>query len=109
MRCWFAGRTDAGPCDGPIDKAHWVPKQRIKREFREVAKPQLDELIWHPSVWSPMCRRHHSAFDAKMLRIRREEVPLRAERWAAIFGMTWSLDADFGLHPEVGHTTNEVW
>jgi hypothetical protein len=109
MQCWFAGRG-AGPCEGKLDKAHWIPKQRIKREFKHADQEQLDELVWHPAVWSPMCRKHHSAFDAKMLRIRREDVPLQAERWAEMFGMTWSLDVDYGLHPEIGvHTDGGSW
>lgn len=104
--CWFARLAGAGPCDGPMDRCHLVPKQRIKREFAAAAPSVLSEVVWHPSAWVWGCRRHHGNFDNKVLRIHRSQIPLRTERWAEVFGLQWSLDRDFG-DPVVGVTTCE--
>lgn len=108
MTCWWKDRGQ-GPCDGPIDRAHWIPKQRIRREFRHLAAETLKELVWHPAVWSPMCRRHHGDFDSGKLKVAREQLPVPVERYAEVFGLAWSLDASYGPHPEIGLTTEGSW
>lgn len=88
--CFFAVHSEK-PCDGPMDRAHLLPKQRLRREVSDDPR-----LVWHPSVWVWGCRRHHAAFDARMLRLAREDVPEVTELAAKVLGMEWSLDQMYG-------------
>lgn len=94
--CWLA-RFSKRSCDGPIDRCHLIPKQRIRREFHNAEPDVLHTLIWHPAVLVKGCRRHHGDFDAKHLRIRREDLPPACETYAKAFNLEWSLDASYGV------------
>jgi hypothetical protein len=85
-----------------MDRAHLIGKQRIRRELRgELTKDQLNEAIWHPSVWRPACRWHHGQLDNGAFHLDRSLLPASVERFAEIWGMEWSLDADFGARHDV--------
>jgi hypothetical protein len=94
MTCFFARFSDE-PCDGPTDKAHLIPKQRIKREVSDDPR-----LVWHPSVWVHACRRHHADFDNHVFRIARSDLPAVTEAAAKVLGMEWSLVSDYGPRDE---------
>lgn len=97
--CFFA-RFAMTPCDGHADRCHLIPKQRITKQFKsqfpDATRQQIQAAVWHPSVWQPGCRKHHSNFDAKMLRIERSDIPAETEVYARIMELTWSLEADYG-------------
>jgi hypothetical protein len=94
--CWLARFNASVPCDGPMDKAHLLPKQRIKRQFAGSDPETLRAVIWHRSLWVPACRRHHGDFDNYVFRITREDLPEGLEYAAHVLGLGWSLDADYG-------------
>lgn len=84
-KCFF----ESPFCDGPTDKAHLIPKQRLK-------KARLNqEQIWDKRVWTSMCRYHHHRFDNGFLRIPREDLPKGIEEYAAEHELAWSLDRDY--------------
>ena len=93
-----------GGCEGRLVKAHLIPKQRIKRERWSKLLPvsRRQSIIWDPRVWVPMCGGltgiggHHGAFDAKQIRIRRDELPEGLEEFAREYGLAWSLERDYG-------------
>jgi hypothetical protein len=91
-RCWF---WQLGMCDGRIDRAHLLPKQRIKRLFRDRNPDALFAMIWDSRVWIPACRKHHTMLDSKRLTIAREELPLTLWEYAAEHDLTWMVDADY--------------
>jgi hypothetical protein len=88
--CWLATFSDK-PCQGPMDRAHLIAKQRLKREVS--GDPRL---VWHPSLWVWACRRHHGDFDNRVLRVGRGDLPVGLEGAAEILGLGWMLDADYG-------------
>lgn len=94
LDCFFAQHSPHA-CDGPMDRAHLIAKQRIKRELRG-QEDLMDQAVWHPAVWVWACRRHHGDFDNKRMRFGRGDVPAQVEAYAEALGLTWSLDADFG-------------
>jgi hypothetical protein len=104
--CFFAHR---GPCDGPMDKAHLIPKARIRKELTSRTRAfdgsvptgpdwrgWLYGAIWDPRVIVAACRAHHSAWDNRVFNIARGEVPQACEEYAEEYGLTWSLDRDYG-------------
>lgn len=88
MTCWLKAWMP-GPCDGPIDRCHLIPKQRLKREC-----PAVD--VWAPAWWVNGCRHHHANFDNWVTRIPRSAVPAVTEKAAVDAGIVWSLDRDYG-------------
>lgn len=117
--CWFQTR---GGCDGRMDRAHFLPKQAIKKQYpygvmrREhdglIAACQrgeqyisggvpwepvsLDLVVWDERCWTWMCRKHHSDFDAHLFRIARTDLPACLEEYAAEHFLMSRLDHDFG-------------
>jgi hypothetical protein len=95
--CFLAQFADT-PCHGHLDAAHLIPKQRIRRELksRGMDAAAIREVIWHPSVLVPGCRRHHGDFDvARTLRVPREALPPAVFAWAEQWELMWSIDRDF--------------
>ena len=114
--CFFAGRADAGPCQGQLVRGHLLPRALLKREYRYGAllengrwRPlgrtegmstlgyrSLEELIDDERSWVPMCGgimgdgAHHGAFDqARKLRIAREDLPAEFIEYANELGLGW--------------------
>jgi hypothetical protein len=103
--CWLAQFSNV-PCDGRLVKAHLISKQRIKRELRghdDLGYDGLDLVLWDRRVWVPACGGlsglggHHGALDGRILSVPRSALPEGLEAFAAEYGLTWSLDRDFGL------------
>lgn len=95
MTCWLA-QFEGGPCDGPTDRAHLVPKQRIRRELHGHDPELVERVVWHPSCWVHACRRHHADFDNRRFRVPRAALPGCVEVFARELDLGWSLDLDFG-------------
>jgi len=109
MTCWLAQFSDV-PCDGRLVKAHLIPAQRIRRELtvdRSIPTVRQDgdritSIVWDPRVWVPACGGptgiggHHGMFDGRKLRVPRAALPEGVEAYAAEYGLTWSLDRDYG-------------
>ena len=71
MDCWL-NRFATSPCEffprsGP-DPAHLIPQQRLRAAG-------LGHLSDDPRSWVPACRRHHHAFDQKIIRLDRDDYP----------------------------------
>lgn len=92
--CWLAQFSDE-PCDGPIDRAHLVPKQRIRRQLTGMEPELVERVVWHPSCWVYACRHHHANFDMKVLHVPRDRLPGCVEVFAAELDMVWSLQRDY--------------
>jgi hypothetical protein len=107
MTCWLA-RFGDGPCDGPMDRAHLVPRQRIRRQLHGQDPELVQRVIWHPSCWVWACRRHHGDFDNKRFAVPREALPECVEVFAAELGMLWSLEVDFDRQPGVVSSLNRT-
>lgn len=89
--CWFA---HLGPCelrpDGKFDRMHLIPAQRLRRAG--LTKTQAQD----PRFIRPGCRKHHHQFDQKRIRVQRVEIPRETEEAAEEYGVSWSLDRDYG-------------
>jgi hypothetical protein len=79
--CFFA---HLGGCEGRLVKAHLVPKQTLKREFRTrsvfadipvIGEDAVDRAVWDTRCWRWMCGGptgiggHHGAYDAYQIRL----------------------------------------
>ena len=71
--CDFSDRPDGRP-----DPAHWIPQQRLRAAGVED--------LWHPASWAHVCRRHHTLFDQKTIRLTEEQYPREFRAWAALQG-----------------------
>lgn len=91
-RCWAREHIQGiGPCEGPLERAHLLRAQVIRREVGDDF-----ETLWAPEVWRPFCTRHHRALDhSRQIRIPRALIPEDTERWAADHGLTWWLDREY--------------
>lgn len=91
-RCWLAqfAPVNLGACDGRLDPCHLIPAQLLRRELG-------DGTIGFEDLTVPGCRRHHGLFDvSKRIRVPRERLPGRVERFAEEAGLTWWLDRTYG-------------
>jgi hypothetical protein len=77
-----------------MDRAHLIPKARIKRELR--IEREWRPVVWDPRVLVKACRRHHADWDNRVFNIARGEVPQACEEYAEEYGLVWSLDRDYG-------------
>lgn len=78
-----------------MDRAHLIPKQRIKREHPSLPPSDLHLLVWDKRVWVAACRYHHAQFDNYRFRIPREALPRGIEDYAHEHGLVWSLMRDY--------------
>lgn len=91
--CFFHGD---GTCSGLLERAHLIPKQRIKRELKyRLSADELHDVVWDPRVLVLACRRHHILFDAWRLRPLREALPEGVEEFARQWGFEAFLERDF--------------
>ncbi len=88
MNCWLAQIDRTRACDGPIDQAHLIPKQLLKREG--VAD------IWDHRLTVPACRLHHANWDNHCFRVPRESLPERFLTAVDELGLSWWVDRRFG-------------
>lgn len=105
-------------CQGQLDAHHLVPKQRIKREFHRlnpldewpvrinrawadggsefVSWESLAAMLMDARNGVIVCRRHHDLLERRLVVPARAELPRGVEEFAAVVGMGWSLDRDYG-------------
>lgn len=108
-----------GPCDGPIEGAHWIKRQTVERWIRTqmgeavvlaqfepelVVEPyDVETLValaaWDPRNGVPACERHHRIFDSQrvplpseQIVIWRHQVPAHVEAFATDWGLEHELD-----------------
>lgn len=83
-------------CNGRLQRAHMIPKQRIK----QAGITDLD-VIWDERVWRHVCSAHHHALDMKFIYLTEAEYPESVGEWAAEHGFYflspsagWRKEAD---------------
>lgn len=64
-------------CNGRLDRAHLIPKQRMKK-----AGITDQDVIWDPRVWRWVCRAHHHALDMKFIHLTEDQYPPEVGEWA---------------------------
>jgi hypothetical protein len=85
MRCFF---QRLGDCSGRSQRAHWVPKQRLRKAgLRE-------DAIWDKRAWVLMCERCHHRFDKGFIRLRLEDYPADFLAYAAEHDFFWAGDRE---------------
>lgn len=78
-----------GKCDGPMDPAHLIPKQLLRRELGS-------RWVGFEEIVVPGCRRHHDLMDtARRLKIPRDALPESVERFADAHGLAWWLEREY--------------
>lgn len=99
--CWLA-QFGRGDCRGPLQKAHLIAKQTLRREVIGHPKPKrgwtADEfaLLWDERVWVLACELHHGRFDGHRLVVPREALPEPLEAFAVEIGLGHWLDRRYG-------------
>ncbi|HTZ63505.1 MAG TPA: hypothetical protein VMB51_05320 [Solirubrobacteraceae bacterium] len=87
--CWLAAFSDQ-PCAGPLEHAHLIEQQTLKREG-------LGRYLGDAAVWEWACRRHHFGFDSRLrVFVPRTALSEETERFAAAHGLTDYLDRRYG-------------
>ncbi len=91
--CWMTPVV-AHHCDGPIDPAHLLPKQRL----RAIAKDRYPEdeerqykMIWGPMNGIPLCRAAHHKLDNGFIRLSWEQLPREARDYAIDWDLEWEM------------------
>lgn len=101
--CYLA-RIGYTGCDGMLDAAHMIPKQRLKALFKTRGMPasKLAAAVWDPRVTVPICRRHHGLLDGKTIRLAAGQYPRKMHEYAAEYALEWRSERDgwVGLHVE---------
>lgn len=86
----FGGRcilADLHECDGPLDPAHIIPKQLLRRRgFSE-------QVVYDPRNGIAACRKAHRRSDSGLERFRLELLPLSVFEFAAEHGLTDRLNS----------------
>jgi hypothetical protein len=102
--CYFRAKDDH--CEGRIEAAHWISRQRVKNALWPLLPPLWDcagpkeaDLIWlaewDPRNAVPACERHHRRFDSHRmppLVVPRDAVPDAVEEFCA----DWGLESELG-------------
>ena len=90
---------DWGDCDPPLQAAHIIPQQSLKRRG-------LHSLLWDTRNGIGACYGAHRASDRSVVRsdgssarFPRERIPLEAEAFAQEIGLDWMLDKLYGPRP----------
>jgi len=86
---------DIGPCDGPVDMCHLIPKQRIRRELAGAPALLVEEAVWHPAILVEGCRFHHGQYDHYQIRIPASLMPASVFLYARVMGLEACLDRDY--------------
>lgn len=85
--CFFNRELGMQDCDGRMDRAHLLPKQRMRQHGIKD--------VWDERTWVFACRKHHTQFDARFIRISRFQLPAGTIAYALENGLEWSLDRDY--------------
>lgn len=87
--CWLAQFCRGVKCDGPMDRAHLVEQQRLKKEGHA-------DLCRDPRTWKWACRRHHGMFDGfrRQMRVPRSAIPGELVVLLESIGLMWALERD---------------
>lgn len=117
LPCFLAAYDDQ-PCDGRIEAAHWIKRQRIEKtiawnlgvpealyrgrqKIATATAEQIERLplvhlaAWDPRLAVPGCTRHHRRFDSQAtppLWVFREEVPWEVEDGVTDWGLETALE-----------------
>jgi hypothetical protein len=88
--------------DGLLDRAHFVPQQRIRQvlQRRGSTAEDIATATWDKRTWSYACRAHHHLFDQKRIRLEAEQYPLDMHTWAQEYQFEFRGPRDgwVGLH-----------
>ena len=91
-------------CDGLLDAAHMCSKQRLKILFKRRGMPatQIAAAVWDPRVTVPICRRHHTLLDQKVIRLTEDQYPPKMHEYAKQYALEYrgARDGWVGLHVE---------
>lgn len=87
--CWLA-TFSTQPCDlgawGRLQRAHLVPKQRL----RNAGLSDMD-ILWDARCWRWACERHHRMLDeSKTIRLSLEDYPPEFIDYATEHGLFWA-------------------
>lgn len=101
--CWFK-QLFPHQCDGPMDPAHLLPKQRLRAIARD-RYPDNEQMQWK-LIWStdngvPACRDFHHKFDNGFVRVYWHQLPPEALRFAVNWGIEWEMEQVF--RKDAGH------
>ena len=77
---------DPVDCEGPIQAAHLIPKQALRR------RGFSPEVIWDPRNGIAACRRAHCRSDAGLERFPSSRLPVEAWAFAEEVGLGWMLE-----------------
>lgn len=126
LRCWFGAVVPGlDSCDGPIEGAHWIKRQRVERSLADrlrwalirdnlgvdlplepgEARDLITLAVWDPRNGVPACEKHHRRFDGHRvdatneLVVWRHEVPAPVEAFAKDWGLETALE---DRHPPIG-------
>lgn len=121
LPCWFGENVPGiDPCEGRIEGAHWIKRQRVGRVMAYALEGGADvneaeETVqlaeWDPRNGIPSCSKHHRRFDGHRvdatneLVIWRHEVPAHVEAFAADYGLETALEEK---HPLIGRDLPDV-
>ena len=85
-------------CDGPMDPAHLLPKQRLRAIARD-RYPDDEEMqwkmIWGPDNGVPICRAYHHRLDNGFVRIYWNQLPSEARKFAINWDIEWEMEQVF--------------
>jgi hypothetical protein len=80
--CWLQ-QFSLAPCDGPMDPAHLVPKQRLRNAGIN------PEDRWDRRAIVAACRAHHHLFDNGFIKLSLTDYPESFIDYATEHGLTW--------------------
>src|SRR5258706_16474184 len=66
--CYFRGLGYLD-CDGFIQRAHLIPKQRMK------IAGVIGDMIWDERCWIPACKHHHHQWDNGFIMLDPDDFP----------------------------------
>ncbi|MGH2761416.1 MAG: hypothetical protein ACRDLD_02360 [Thermoleophilaceae bacterium] len=90
------GRMGFAGCEGRLQRAHWVPRQRLKHaaQTRKWSAERLAEALWDRRAWDWVCSRHHHLLDQRVIRLQEDQYPEGLREFCA--------EVDFHFRPREG-------
>lgn len=104
----FLAAFDARPCDGRIEAAHWINRQRIRNSLwaRGLDRDLIELACWDTRLAVPACTHHHRRFDhhaTPALVVPRQYVPVEVEQAAQEWGLQVALEQRSPFLPTDSH------